>query len=179
LQAQCLDCVNLLCSNCVGAHTLMHCFNRHRVYPLNDARREFAFGDVFGSSGVGTVPCPAHPAERLELFCRSCDISVCKECWECPKAGHDVAAIADVSQREIAGLMQIKEYTQAKADEFTAASHEPHRARMASGYHTAQTAIEDTFQFYTQVLKERRDELLQSLDSMYEDKQSAINLMQV
>lgn len=47
------------------------------------------------------------------------------------------------------------------------------------GYHTAQTAIEDTFQFYGQVLKERRDELLQSLDNMYDEKQSNMNIMQV
>ena len=50
---------------------------------------------------------------------------------------------------------------------------------MAAGYHTAQTAIEDTFQFYGQVLKERRDELLQSLDNMYDEKQSTMNVSQV
>ncbi|OWA52677.1 B-box type zinc finger protein ncl-1 [Hypsibius exemplaris] len=188
-QAQCLDCVNLLCSNCVVAHQLMHCFNRHRVFPLTDSRRDYAFGDssnVFGASPAASssgVPCPVHATERLELFCRSCDIPVCKECLECgahPKSQqHEVALIAEVAQREIAGLMQIKEYAQAKAEEFTTVvANEPHRARMAAGYHSAQTAIEETFQFYTQILKERRDELLQSLDGMYDDKQTAVNMMQ-
>ena len=75
--------------------------------------------------------------------------------------------------------MQMKEYAQAKAEELNGVAGEASRVRMAAGYHTAQTAIEDTFQFYGQVLKERRDELLQSLDNMYDEKQSTMNVSQV
>lgn len=186
-QAQCVDCMNLLCSSCIVAHQLMHCFSRHRVFPLTDFRstaNTFGFqagGDiVFNPFDKPVVPCPAHPTERLEYFCKSCDIPVCKDCVDSghPKAAHEVATIIEVGQREIASLMQMKEYAQAKAEELNGVAGEASRVRMAAGYHTAQTAIEDTFQFYGQVLKERRDELLQSLDNMYDEKQSTMNVSQ-
>ncbi|XP_055340070.1 brain tumor protein-like [Paramacrobiotus metropolitanus] len=207
-QAQCIDCANLLCANCVVAHQLMHCFNRHRVCPLQTEYRPanaFGFGQNFPGAefGMGTggmkmgrydaygrligppldkpqVSCPVHAMERLDFFCSSCDIPVCKDCImiDHPKSQHDVAAIAEVGQREIAGLMQMKEIAQAKADEFSASSSEANLTRITASYHAAQAAIEDTLQFYVQVLKERRDELLQNLESIYEERQVASNLIQ-
>lgn len=175
-QAQCIDCVNFLCSNCVVAHQLMHCFNRHRVYPLNEFPRTPAFGfasnlpgneyllgskggkyDIFGRIVGGSekpqVACPVHPGERLEFFCTSCDIPVCKDCLviDHPKNQHEVALIGDVSQREVQGLLQLKERAQAKAEEFAASTGEAHATKIQASYQAAQTAIEDTLQFYVQV----------------------------
>lgn len=35
--AHCVDCTNLLCSNCVMAHQFMHCFEGHRVVDIIDS----------------------------------------------------------------------------------------------------------------------------------------------
>ena len=58
-----------------------------------------AGGDiVFNPFDKPVVPCPAHPTERLEYFCKSCDIPVCKDCVDSghPKAAHEVATIIEV-----------------------------------------------------------------------------------
>ncbi len=49
-------------------------------------------------------------------------------------------------------------------------------ARLSSNYNKAQFEINETFQFYTSLLEERKAEIMRDLDRFYSDKQMALNV---
>lgn len=71
--ARCYDCDNYLCNNCVLAHQNMHCFKKHEVVNLKElSKDDFKTGNL--------LYCPKHKNEILRIFCRTCDMPVCREC---------------------------------------------------------------------------------------------------
>lgn len=118
--------------------------------------------------------CTRHKSEILKFFCRTCQVSVCKDCivMEHPSGLHDCEHISDTTPKQIESLMQIVSEVRGKAADMRVIikNAEHNSARISVQYHKAQNEIQDTFQFYRSMLDERKQELLKELESFYNAK---------
>lgn len=131
--------------------------------------------DSNGTSNKGSSYfCTRHKSEILKFFCRTCQVSVCKDCivMEHPSGLHDCEHIADTTPKQIESLMQIVSEVRGKAADMRVIikNAEHNSARISVQYHKAQNEIQDTFQFYRSMLDERKQELLKELESFYNAK---------
>lgn len=47
--ANCIECANYLCANCVTAHQYMHCFEGHSVFRINDTNGQPALSKIMNT----------------------------------------------------------------------------------------------------------------------------------
>ncbi|XP_065346922.1 brain tumor protein [Cloeon dipterum] len=160
---RCLDCANLLCGNCVMAHQFMHCFEGHRVVSLegkDEPRKD------------KVVNCPRHKSEQLKLYCRSCSMPVCSECSALEHPGHETEHISDAAAKHVEYVTQLVQEAKGKASDLrnVLKTVEYDTQRLQLQHHKAQNEINETFQFYTSMLEERKQELLKELESVFSNK---------
>ncbi|XP_059480606.1 brain tumor protein [Neocloeon triangulifer] len=166
---RCLDCANLLCGNCVMAHQFMHCFEGHRVVSLegkDEPRKD------------KVVSCPRHKSEQLKLYCRACSMPVCAECTAMEHPGHETEHISDAAAKHVEYVTQLVQEAKGKAADLRnvlkTVDYDSQRLQMQ--HHKAQNEINETFQFYTSMLEERKQELLKELESVYSNKSVTLSV---
>lgn len=118
--------------------------------------------------------CSKHTSELLKFFCRTCSISICKDCMMMDhQAGlHECEHNSDQTPKMIESLIQLINELRTKAQDMKqmVKSTEHNAARIQIQYHKAQNEINETYQFYRSMLDERKQELLKELDSFYNAK---------
>lgn len=118
--------------------------------------------------------CMKHSSELLKFYCRTCSISICKDCLSIdhPAGLHDVEHNSDQTPKMIESLLQLIHELRTKAQDMKqmVKGTEHNSARIQIQYHKAQTEINETYQFYRSMLDERKQELLKELDSFYNAK---------
>lgn len=173
--ARCFDCANFLCSNCVMAHQFMHCFEGHRVLTLGELQ------DNKGDLPIDKpLSCIQHKGEPMEIYCRTCNSPVCKNCTNFEHKGHDCELISESGPKQMDMLRHLVDEAKVKANNLRGSAkgmeHSSNRVQIL--YHKAQNEVNDTFNFYHSMLEERKGECMKELDSMYNTKQTSLNAMQ-
>lgn len=93
--ARCADCANFLCPNCVMAHQYMHCFEGHRVIPLEVLQKH---SPKDGQKVEKPIYCSRHKHEAMLFYCETCDVPICKDCTMREHSrGHEYNYITEVS----------------------------------------------------------------------------------
>ncbi|XP_064484626.1 B-box type zinc finger protein ncl-1-like [Ornithodoros turicata] len=169
--ARCLDCVHYICFNCVMAHQFMHWLQSHRVltlggiqiYPNNLTKNDQA------------TRCFRHKNETVQFICRTCNISVCRECaeFEHPIDTHTLMALVDVRQKLNEDLSFVISSTKKKTDNLLSSvmGIENTLSRLHIQYREAQADICSSFESWNETTLERtKQEILIDLQNTYNKK---------
>lgn len=139
---------------------------------IND--QNSALGSFTGKTSGQSYFCSRHKNELLKFYCRSCSISVCKDCMiiDHPSGLHDCEHTTDATPKQIEHLLQIVSEVRGKAADMRSIikNVDHNTSRIQIQYHKAQNEITDTYQFYRSMLDERKQELLKELESFYNAK---------
>ncbi|XP_064598454.1 E3 ubiquitin-protein ligase TRIM71-like [Liolophura sinensis] len=73
----CLECQDVLCSDCAGAHHRTKVTRGHQVVPFVEIAKHRYDHDVRGAQ---RVKCSEHKNLETELFCEECKVTMCMEC---------------------------------------------------------------------------------------------------
>jgi tripartite motif-containing protein 2/3 len=127
-----------------------------------------------GMSKSNRYYCTKHSSELLKFYCRTCSMSICKDCMviDHQTGLHDCEHNPDQTPKMVESLLQLINDLRIKAQDmkqmFKNTDHNSTRIQIQ--YHKAQNEINETFQFYRSMLDERKQELLKELDSFYNAK---------
>ncbi|CAF0730784.1 unnamed protein product [Adineta steineri] len=173
--AKCFQCSSFLCNQCVCAHQIMNCFEGHRVVHIkepdsngNDHRLMF---------------CPTHKNETLKYFCATCNIPICNTCTttEHGRNGHEFVLLNDAGSHQVAKLQNMVENTRQRLIDLRHSQKTVDRSytSLQAQYNKAQHDINETYNFYRQLLDDRKHDLIKELDNTYNEKQNVLtNQMQ-
>lgn len=118
--------------------------------------------------------CTRHKSELLKFYCRTCSVTVCKDCIvaDHPSGLHDCEHVNDGTPKQIESLLQLVTDVRGKATDMRAMvkNAEHNTARIQVQYHKAQTEINETHNFYRSLLDDRKQDLLKELESFYNAK---------
>ncbi|UJR23523.1 hypothetical protein I4U23_026515 [Adineta vaga] len=173
--AKCFQCSSFLCHQCVCAHQIMNCFEGHRVIHIKEL-------DANGNDHR-LMFCPTHKNETLKYFCATCNIPICNTCTtaEHGRAGHDVVSLNDAGSHQVAKLQNMVENTRQRLIDLKYSQKTVDRSynSLQSQYNKAQHDINETYNFYRQLLDERKHDLIKELDNTFNEKQNLLtNQMQ-
>ncbi|KAG5675327.1 hypothetical protein PVAND_005238 [Polypedilum vanderplanki] len=118
--------------------------------------------------------CTKHTNELLKFYCRTCSMTICKDCMmiEHQNGLHECEHNPDQTPKMVEQLLQLINDLRMKAQDmkqmFKTTDHNATRIQIQ--YHKAQNEINETYQFYRSMLDERKQELLKELDSFYNAK---------
>lgn len=125
--------------------------------------------------------CTRHKNELLKFFCRTCSVTVCKDCIviDHPAGMHECEHVQDATPKQIESLLQIVADVRSKAADLRTMlkNAEHNAARIQVQYHKAQNEINETYQFFRSMIDERKQELLKELESFYTAKNMSHNVL--
>ncbi|GAB0089284.1 brain tumor protein [Sergentomyia squamirostris] len=133
-------------------------------------------GGLLGAttSKANSYFCTRHKSELLKFYCRTCSVTVCKDCIvsDHPSGLHDCEHVNDGTPKQIESLLQLVADVRGKASDMRAMvkNAEHNTARIQVQYHKAQTEINETHNFYRSLLDDRKQDLLKELESFYNAK---------
>ena len=81
--AYCVECEAFLCEFCSSAHKRMKSYKEHNVLPLSKIH-----SDVLKPS-TKPVKCSKHPEEDSNLYCKTCQQLICRDCTLVEHRSHD------------------------------------------------------------------------------------------
>lgn len=129
---------------------------------------------ITGKPATNSYFCARHDNELLKFFCRTCSVTVCKECIaiDHPHGLHECEHVTDTAPKQIENLLQTVSEVRGKAvDMRTIIKNSEHNTgRIQVQYSKAQNEINETYQFYRSMLDERKQELLKELENFYNAK---------
>ena len=99
--ACCYDCAEHLCEFCCKAHKKLKKFVGHNVRELADID-EVAKETLVLRKPQRRCVCPRHPTEIVQLYCQSCDATVCNKCIvSCAHNGHKLSEIDSQTKKKV------------------------------------------------------------------------------
>ncbi|XP_035685597.1 E3 ubiquitin-protein ligase TRIM56-like [Branchiostoma floridae] len=75
--SRCLNCDELLCDECVAAHSRIKVTRNHTVLGLDELRGE---GQALNVRNGQEHTCSEHTDEVLKFFCETCQVPMCRDC---------------------------------------------------------------------------------------------------
>ena len=98
--AYCSDCGEYLCDFCFKAHKKqLKKFSGHNVKELAELDKEMT---IVRKPRRKYHVCPQHPVETIQLYCQSCDTTVCNKCIiSCAHNGHDLIEINSQTKEKV------------------------------------------------------------------------------
>ncbi|CAF0799161.1 unnamed protein product [Rotaria sordida] len=168
--AKCFQCSSFLCHQCVCAHQIMNCFEGHRVVHIKEL-------DSNGND-LRLIFCPIHKNETLKYFCTTCNIPICTTCTTTDhgRVGHEFISLNDAGSHQVAKLQHIVENTRQRLIDLKHSQKLIDRSYslLQTQYNKAQHDINETFNFYRQLIDERKNDLIKELDNTFNEKQNIL-----
>ena len=97
--SSCRACAIFLCEFCEKAHKKTKSTKGHKICSLDEMRR--GNSDMAASVLPEKVEmCPTHPTKPLELYCKSEEVLICRDCIIRKHKDHDYDVISDVVDGE-------------------------------------------------------------------------------
>ncbi|CAF1645723.1 unnamed protein product, partial [Adineta ricciae] len=168
--AKCFQCSSFLCHQCVCAHQIMNCFEGHRVVHIKEL-------DANGNDHR-VMFCPTHKNDALKYFCATCNMPICNTCTTTDhgRAGHEFFALNDAGSHQVAKLQHMVENTRQRMSDLKHSQQTVDRCynSLQNQYNKAQHDINETYNFYRQLLDERKHDLIKELDTSFSEKQNLL-----
>lgn len=170
VEKRCQTCKANLCHFCCQAHRRQKKTTYHTMVDLKDLK---------GYSQVGKpILCPSHPAEELRLFCELCDRPVCRDCVVGEHREHPYDFTSNVIHKHGDSVRELLRDTQPHVEAL-----EDALAQIKSVNNALQERVEavaaDVRTFsegYIKAIEEHRDKLLQQLDDIRIQRETALQL---
>eukprot|EP00731_Ephydatia_muelleri_P034024 Em0045g9a len=172
----CCACHHFLCAFCLEHHKRNRIWSKHRIVGL----------DQEGARQLHTTMKPRdhycsqpnHEDNKLNFYCETCSLLVCRDCTTVTHKSHSVKEISTVAkthQMEISGALEDAKEVVTK---LTGAIDENNRIieQVEISKRTAFLAINQAFEILQQRLEERKRTLLSELEAISLSKTTALTL---
>ena len=172
----CCACHHFLCAFCLEHHKRNRIWSKHRIVGL----------DQEGARQLHTTMKPRdhycsqpnHEDNKLNFYCETCSLLVCRDCTTVTHKSHSVKEISTVAkthQMEISGALEDAKEVVTK---LTGAIDENNRIieQVETSKRTAFLAINQAFEILQQRLEERKRTLLSELEAISLSKTTALTL---
>ena len=167
--ASCCDCGGFfLCSACCTAHKNVPATKNHTILPLD----EFLQSKVPPHNVNKSPLCKKHPQEMLKLYCKNCEMLVCRDCALVTHRNHDYNFVDDVVEDEKKKLKEVtlKELeTILKSTKEAIVSVKQMQSKVLSNNDSNVSMITDAFQKIIDMLNLRKNTLLKEVQQMTQD----------
>ncbi|XP_006812656.1 tripartite motif-containing protein 2-like [Saccoglossus kowalevskii] len=88
---RCVNCAMDLCATCTRAHTKAPITRHHRIVAADH------FKQSKGSADLSVAYCTTHDEKIIELYCETCQTSICHLCLRSEHKGHSVVDLQGVA----------------------------------------------------------------------------------
>ena len=167
--ASCNDCGGFfLCPACCKVHKNVPATKNHMVLPLENIMQS----KVPPCSTNKFPLCERHPQELLKLFCRNCEVLVCRDCVLVKHRNHDYSFVDDLVKDEKNKLenVTVKELEMILTSTNEAiAEVKQMRSKVLSNNGASVARLMDTFQEIVDVVSEQKKTLLEEIQQMTQD----------
>ena len=167
--ASCSDCGGFfLCPGCCKVHRNVPATKNHTVLPLEKIMQSKAPPCTTNKFPL----CDKHPQELLKLFCKNCEVLVCRDCVLVKHRNHDYSFVDDLVRDEKKKLenVTLKELeTIFTSTNEAIAEVKQMRSRVLSSNGTSVARLMDTCQEIVDVVSEHKKALLEEIQQMTQD----------
>ena len=95
VQNRCNECAIFLCQYCTEFHKRSLSTREHKVFTIEELK------STIGAQKVAKkVRCSKHKEEVIKLFCKTCEITICRDCTIVDHQGHKYGFVEDVAVEE-------------------------------------------------------------------------------
>ena len=173
--ASCSDCGGgfFLCASCIKVHRSLPSTKNHTLRTLKDISMPRT-----SVASIKSFPlCQKHPEELLKLYCRDCEVLVCRDCVLVTHKTHDYSFVDDVIDDE---KQQLRDITLRELDNIlidtgeAIDSVEQMQAKVLSysDHHAAQ--LTKTFQDLVDMINKHKGILSHKITQIFEDTLSPL-----
>ena len=163
VDSYCYDCSKFICNLCENAHHRMKTFEGHQVVTIPILKR-----NIWQSLSV----CPGHN-EDLDMYCITCEEVICEKCITDQRhSDHKHCFVKDIAPKTKEDLGENVKVLKKCKNEVTSAIEMVENAKSEITDQAKQTrpVIHQGFKEALLIIKERRQELLKSMDSITQEK---------
>ena len=165
----CSDCGGFfLCPSCLQVHKTLPTTMHHILISLNDYSQSTTPNATASKSPL----CEKHPQELLRLFCKDCEVLVCRDCVLVKHRNHNYCFVDEIIEEErenleTVTLQELEEIFTSTTEAITEV--EKMQARVLSCNETSITKLNDTFQQISVMVNERKEALLEEISQVTQD----------
>ena len=155
--AHCPTCSKFLCDFCCKAHKRLVDYRSHKVVPLDkmDTEAMKAF--------ERPLHCPQHTEEVLKLYCKTCNVLICRDCTIVNHREHKFGFVKDIRPEIQQQLQEMKQAISLKQQEFQKHLEYTKSAERSRESHSSALEIRINTSFDAAIVKleSQRKQLLQ------------------
>ena len=169
--SKCTDCGEFLCEQCMQVHAEQKMDQDHHIISLS----ELAYSDS-DDSKMATLVCPSHDGQDLRYYCAACETAVCQTCTAVEHCSHRTILLSDAIQEHKMSLTTVLDSAQAQVPVIQEAVDvvEEVLNNLSSSSKDAECQINETFDFLSKIINERRNTLLGELENTYHLKSQTL-----
>lgn len=166
LVSRCLDCSGFLCMDCQLLHDRLLQFTGHKVLGINELKDSEQIG------GGRAVRCEVHRQCLVEYFCTAeqCNRPRCRECIKlCIIQNHIQYHLNDVSVTKLQQLGTRIQDALSQRPMLIASNDNIQNSvsKLKAQYEVAKNGIVNTHRTFSELLNERKNDMLRELDETY------------
>ena len=171
--AFCRHCMQFICDSCVKAHSTIKAFAGHKISALEELKH----GGVNALQAKEVPPplCESHD-EAKKLYCYDCKCLICRDCIIIEHGGHKYEfvkkAAPEIRKKLIEHLLPLKKLVpnmQHSVDSVVST-----RVGAESNGKSIANQISQYFQKLHKILEDRKEDLLQELSKVMEEKTTSL-----
>lgn len=173
--AKCINCDSLLCSNCLMAHSFMHCFSGHRVIEFPKCPE---LGE--GPKDDTIMYCLIHPTEVVKYFCYPCSELMCQLCSDEShyESNHIMEELHQIGSGVISLMADKVAEGKCQAEDFAVCIRYNQQTLffLQNQYHDIHNKINQIYEQHSALLAKYKEQQLTLLDGVYERMISALRM---
>ena len=171
VENRCNECGMFLCQFCTESHKRSRSTKRHKILTIGELK------STIGPQKVAEkVRCSKHQDEVTELFCKTCQTTICRDCIVVDHRGHKYEFVEDVAEEEkqkmIQNLDKVKQ-RKCKVAQGVVTLKE-FNERLETIKNSTLSEINEHFDELTKAVELRKTEMVQKAVSITNTKQKQI-----
>ncbi|KAK3726935.1 hypothetical protein QZH41_014788 [Actinostola sp. cb2023] len=157
-KGRCFDCDTFVCDFCITLHQRLSVLKDHQVKTFEEIK-------ITGIPAAmeKNLFCGKHKGEMQKLFCKTCEVLICRDCTIIDHKDHDICFIVDIAQEHKEKLTkEIKTASTTKEKvEVSLKSVQRMKERAKENSDNTEKRIDDVINKQIQALEEKRNSLKQ------------------
>jgi len=162
-KGRCFDCDTFVCDFCITSHQRLAVLKDHQVKTFEEIK-------ITGIPAAmeKNLFCGKHKGEMQKLFCKTCEVLICRDCTIIDHKDHDICFIVDIVQEHKEKLTkEIKTASATKEKvEVSLKSVQRVKERAKENLVNTEKRIDDVINKQIQALEEKRNSLKQESRDM-------------
>ena len=170
-QSRCNECGIFLCQFCTDSHKRYRSTKHHELYTMQELKLNARPQKI-----AETIRCTKHKEEVIKLFCKTCQITICRDCTIVDHRQHEYGFVEEVAVEEKKHLQKnLKEVEQRKGRVVQGiVDLRNFNERLDKRYLSTVSEINRHFDFLAKAVELRRREMMKKATLFTKAKQKQI-----